>query len=172
VSRGAAAAATIAGEIAALRNLTVKQLQERYAALFGEAARSGNKQWLFKRIAWKLQEKVYGGISERAKRRAAEILDESVLCGRADRRALDALVAAPPAPPPVAPRRDPRLPPAGAVIARTYQGRELRVLVLDDGFELEGARYRSLSAIAKKVTGTAWNGLLFFGLAKRGAKEA
>jgi len=60
--------------------------------------------------------------------------------------------------------RDARLPMPGSVLRRNYQGREILVRVLEGGFEFEGRRYRSLSAIAKAVTGAHWNGMLFFGL--------
>ena len=53
------------------------------------------------------------------------------------------------------------------VLLRQYHGREIRVLTLDDGFEYDGQRFRSLSAVARSVTGQRWNGLLFFGLTKR-----
>jgi hypothetical protein len=62
------------------------------------------------------------------------------------------------------PGRDPRLPPPGNWIEREYKGRTIRVLVVADGFEYEGERYRSLSAIAKAVTGSHVNGYLFFRL--------
>ena len=60
-----------------------------------------------------------------------------------------------------------RLPAVGSWITRQYQGREIAVRVLDDGFEFEGDRYRSLSAIAKRVTGSHWNGFLFFGITRQ-----
>jgi hypothetical protein len=59
---------------------------------------------------------------------------------------------------------DPRIPSPGTVIARDYKGRKLLVAVLEKGFEFEGRTYRSLSAVAKEVTGTHWNGVRFFGL--------
>ncbi len=64
-------------------------------------------------------------------------------------------------------KRDPRLPSPGTVITRTYRGRELRLLVLSDGFELDGVHYRSLSEAARAATGSRWNGRLFFGLTER-----
>ena len=67
-------------------------------------------------------------------------------------------------------RANPNLPPAGTLITRTYRGRELRLLVLDDGFELEGVHYRSLSEAARAVTGSRWNGRLFWGLTERKRK--
>ncbi len=69
------------------------------------------------------------------------------------------------APPPV--ERDARLPRPGGVLTRTFQGKEIKVQVLDAGFGYEGKTWRSLSAIAKAVTGTSWNGFLFFGLQTR-----
>lgn len=63
--------------------------------------------------------------------------------------------------------RDARLPRPGGVLTRTFQGKEIKVQVLDAGFGYEGKTWRSLSAIAKAVTGTSWNGFLFFGLQTR-----
>ncbi|MCA9315209.1 MAG: DUF2924 domain-containing protein [Planctomycetes bacterium] len=77
--------------------------------------------------------------------------------------------AAKPAPANEAParERDPRLPKPGDLITRTFQDKEIRVQVLDAGFLYDGKTWRSLSAIAKEVTGTSWNGFLFFGLQSR-----
>jgi len=62
--------------------------------------------------------------------------------------------------------RDPRLPAAGTIIQRSYQGKTIAVTVLEEGFSYDGQTYGSLSAIAQRVTGTRWNGFLFFGLMK------
>jgi len=67
--------------------------------------------------------------------------------------------------------RDPRLPKAGAVLTRTFKGKEIKVEVLDAGFAYDGKTWRSLSAIAKEVSGTSWNGYLFFGLQKRAKQD-
>jgi len=64
-------------------------------------------------------------------------------------------------------RRHIRLPPVGSYIRRTYRGREIAVRVLDSGFEYEGQQFRTLSAIAKAVTGAHWNGNLFLGFVKQ-----
>jgi len=64
--------------------------------------------------------------------------------------------------------RDPRIPPAGSAIVRSYKGKKLRVLVLDgEGFEYDGQRYDTLSAVAKHITGSHINGFRFFGLGKK-----
>ena len=67
--------------------------------------------------------------------------------------------------------RDPRLPKPGAILTRTFKGKEIKVEVLDAGFAYDGKTWRSLSAIAKEVSGTSWNGYLFFGLQKRAKKD-
>ncbi len=69
----------------------------------------------------------------------------------------------------IPPSRDPRLPLPGRLLAREFRGRDIGVKVLDQGFEFENRRYQSLSAIAKDVTGSKWNGFLFFGIAGGGA---
>ena len=67
--------------------------------------------------------------------------------------------------PPPAPRaRDPRISPPGTVLVRHFGDRDYRVTVTADGFMLGKHRYRSLSAVAKAITGKHWNGFLFFGL--------
>ena len=84
-----------------------------------------------------------------------------------------------PAPSPAAPAkvgtprpRDPRLPKAGTVLTRVFNSKEIKVEVLDAGFRYDGDVWRSLSAIARKVSGTSWNGFLFFNLLSRAAKSA
>ena len=150
-----------------LQNLKIPVLKERYQELFGEPAKSSNKQFLFRRIAWRLQADAEGGLSERARLRAAEIADERDLRIRPP-RAFEAQQTSvmnhfdrsrsP---------RDWRLPPPGTLLTRRVGRRQVVVKVLEDGFEYESRCYRSLSAIARHVTGTRWNGLLFFGLAER-----
>jgi hypothetical protein len=66
----------MARQIAALQRLTVKELRDRFAEVFGEPTNANNRDWLLKRIAWRLQELAEGGLSERAKRRAAELAND------------------------------------------------------------------------------------------------
>jgi len=161
--------ARIAREIAALAELSTDQLREKWEEVWNEPCRSRNKDFLRKRIAWKIQANAYGGLSQRALERARELADETLLkirnpapfgppatAGRTTRRRIHA-------------PGDPRIPGPGTVITRDYKGKNLLVSVLDDGFEFEGHVYRSLSAIAKKVTGAHWNGVHFFGLGGRRA---
>ena len=159
-------AETIVEQIAALKKLSVSQLREKYAEVFEEASKSKNKQWLFKRVAYRIQELAEGGISERAKKRAEELARDADLRLTPPKDA--PIVVA--APPPAAPVRDPRLPPVGTELKRTFAEKEHLVLVGESGFTYSGKEYRSLSAIAKEISGTSWNGYGFFGLLP--AKEA
>src|SRR5262245_30573684 len=151
-------------EVAALRRLSVGQLRQRFAEVFGEATAVGNKPWLVKRIAWRLQALAEGDLSERARRRAAELANDADLRLNPPR---DKTAAAPPPAGTPAPH-DPRLPPPGSLLTRPYKGRQLQVQVLADGFAFEGRVYRSLSAVAKAVTGSHCNGFLFFRLTTQG----
>jgi Protein of unknown function (DUF2924) len=151
-------------EVAALKRMTVKELRVRYAEAFGEETHANNKTWLVKRIAWRLQARAEGDLSERARKRAAELADD------ADLR------LSPPRLPPASeaaertttgtlPRSgDHRLPPPGSVLTREYKGESLQVKVLTVGFEFEGEVYKSLSGVARAITGQHCNGYHFFRL--------
>src|SRR5262249_51160511 len=120
---------------------------------------ANNRTWLLKKIAWRLQALAEGGLSERARQRAAELAND------ADVRAN---------PPPTMPlpvpletptprvQADDRLPPPGTILTRPYKGAVLQVKILADGFEHDGQVYPSLSAVAKAITGSHCNGFLFF----------
>jgi len=136
------AVANMAAELADLRTMTVAQLRERFRAVFDEPSRSRNKDYLCKKVAWRIQELAEGGLTERARDRLAE-LDTA---------------------------RDPRLPGPGTVLTRVHRDVEHKVTVLDEGFEFEGTRFASLSKVAREITGTNWNGFLFFGLQRRTRK--
>jgi hypothetical protein len=153
-------------QIESLRNMKMKELKRRYLDLFGEESRSSNHQHLFRRVAWRLQARAEGDLSQRARERAARLAQDVDLRLRAPRTFWKQLAVASAS----GPERDPRLPSAGTVLTRSYQGRTITVTVLQDGFDCDGRTYRSLSAIAHHVTGTRWNGLLFFGLIQRHGK--
>ncbi len=158
-------------EVALLQRMTVGQLREKFEATWGEPTNTRNKQWLVKRIAWKMQANIEGDISERAMRRAAELA-----------RGTDIRTTAPKATKPITkpvgntvmgfvqPEEDNRLPPPKSVLERVYKGEKILVLVLENGFEYEGAIYKTLSAVAKKITGQHCNGYHFFNLNKKGGK--
>ena len=152
--------------IHALRQMNVAELRGEWDRLYGEPTRSQNKDYLYRRLAWRVQELQYGGLGDRAKNRIAELAPDTLARARTPREALDAAVATN-VPLPPRSKRDPRLPAPGTVITRNYRGRELRLSVLDDGFELDGVHYRSLSEAARAITGARWNGRLFWKLTTR-----
>jgi hypothetical protein len=154
----------ITQELAALRRMTPQELRARYAELFGERPSTRNRGWLLKRLTWRLQALAEGDLSQRARQRAAELANDADLRSAPPRPARGA-APAPPAAAPAAPPRPPadrRLPPPGTVLTRPYKGALLQVRVLPAGFEYEGAAYRSLSAVARAITGSHCNGFLFF----------
>src|SRR5262245_2709090 len=158
-------------EVAQMQRMSVNQLQEKFVEVCGEQPRSRNKQWLVKRLAWKLQAREYGGLSELALRRAAEIADKCDLSDlrlTAPRQSKASEVVTTPAT--LRTALDKRLPMPGSLLVRKYKGQTLCVKVLADGFEFEGEHFKSLSAVARRITGSAWNGFLFFGLTKKGAE--
>jgi hypothetical protein len=146
-------------QIENLRNLKTIELRTSYRDVFGEASSSFHRAHLFRRIAWRLQAEAERDLSERARRRASELANDSDLRWRAPRSFLRDIERNR-----ESPNRDRRLPPAGTILERLYQRQTLRVTVLANGFEYYGKHYASLSAIAHRVTGTRWNGFHFFGL--------
>ena len=162
-----AAAASIADQLAALQKMTVGQLTEKYLEVFGVPTRTRNGPYLRKRIGWQIQALAEGGLSERALARIAELAPMAPVRWRptAPTGAPTAATVATPAQPAT---RDPRLPPPGTVLVRVHRGIEHQVTVLDDGFEYQGQRYRTLTQLARLITGTPWNGFLFWRLQRRG----
>ena len=152
----------VAKEVATLKAMSVGELRVRYAEVFGEPARTGHKVWLIKRIVWRLQALVEGDLSERARRRAAELANDADLRLYPPRSAQ--VVSSNKASTPNVQQPDHRLPPAGRTLRRFYKGRVLHVRILPKGFEFDGVLYQSLSAVAKAVTGSHTNGYLFFRL--------
>jgi len=165
----------ITREVAALKRLTVGQLRARYAEVCGTATNCHNKPWLIKRIAWRLQAHAEGDLSERARRRAAELADDADLRLSPPKTATSALPATPTndtkSVRTLAFQADDRLPPPGTLLTRKYRGEDLQVQVLASGFEFEGQVFPSLSAVAKAITGTHINGFLFFRLGHHGARS-
>jgi hypothetical protein len=156
----------VAKEVVALRAMSVGELRVRYTEVFGEPARTGHKVWLIKRIVWRLQALAEGDLSERARRRAAELANDADLRLYPPRSAQ--VVSSNKASTRSVQQPDHRLPPAGRTLSRSYKGRVLHVRILPKGFEFEGVVYQSLSAVAKAITGSHTNGYLFFRLLAKG----
>jgi hypothetical protein len=152
-------------EIDGLRHQTVGQLKVKYRAVFGQESRSNHKQFLVRRIAWRLQANAEGDLSERARQRALALAQETDLRIRAPESFLRELSGAagkwrgyP---------RDRRLPRPGTWLTRQFRGQSVAVEVLEKGFRYQERVYKSLSAVARHVTGTQWNGFAFFARAQR-----
>jgi hypothetical protein len=146
----------LAPQVVLLHGMPFEALRGRYTELFGEPPRSSPRGWLVKRIAWRLQALAEGDLSERARQRASEIANDADLRLFPPRPSRDARSVS----------GDRRLPAPGTILARRYKGQIFQVKVLTKGFEYDGALYRSLSAVAKKITGSHCNGYLFFRLIK------
>ncbi len=166
----------LATEIDDLQSMTTGELAERYEELHGQPCRTRHRAYLIRKIAWRIQANAEGDLSERARKRAAELADDAEVRVMAPKTMI-----CPPQPPdaptvtrkvPDAHPSDPRLPSPGSAIVRQYKGKTIRVVVLEDdrGFEYQGDRYRTLSAVAKQITGSHINGFRFFRLQNGGRR--
>lgn len=165
-------------QLAALETMNVPALAEKYRELYGEPTRSRNRAYLKKRLAWRIEANFQGDLSQGAIARIQQLGDqlperwqmrlgqpasEPAAAGDAATK-LDAALSTATTEP-----RDPRVPPVGTVVRRVFDGKTHEVTVCVEGFEYEGRKYKTLSAIANQIAGSRWNGFLFFGLKKPGA---
>ena len=153
---------TIAAQLSTLQVMTVGQLRTSYRDLFGEDTNSHNRDFLYKRIAWRLQEQAFGGLSARTKDRLAGLVDESLIRVRPPHTFRPGVDAGQLAPAAVGA-------PTGKILSRCYKGRQIEVSVLDNGFLYDGKLYASLTAVSNAITGTHCSGRAFFGLTGKGA---
>ena len=145
----------ILARLAALKTMSVNDLKAEWQALFGASAPNNSRSFLEGRLAYRIQELTYGG-PDRETRRMLDLLADEVE-GTLTRKSQIA---------------DPRNPVTGTKLIRDWDGIAHTVTVLKDGFDWGGRRYKSLSAIARAITGTQWNGYRFFGLRARKRGEA
>ena len=151
---GQQGAGSVLKQLAELETLRTNELKERWRILYGDAALSYNRQFLLKRLAYRIQEIAYGGLPDDARARLNKLLDEEgydeIAIKVADRSR---------------PHRAPGdRPIPGTMLIREWDGERHEVTALQKGFEYRGIPFRSLSAVARKITGTRWSGPLFFGL--------
>jgi Protein of unknown function (DUF2924) len=155
----------MAEHIDQLRQMTTAQLRLKYHELFGYASHSNHKGYLFRRLAWRLQSLAEGGLSERARQYARQITEDAELRLCAPKQFGGPQPAMRVA---SASRQvDPRVPAPGTQLIKRYKNETITVTVLEDGFQHGERVYKSLSAIARQVTGTQWNGYSFFALSSR-----
>ena len=141
--------------LAALKAMSVNELKTEWQALFAAPAPNNSRTFLEGRLAYRIQELTYGG-PDKQTRRLLDLLADEVE-GTLTRKAQIA---------------DPRNPVVGTKLIREWDGTAHTVTVLKDGFDWGGQRFKSLSAVARAITGTRWNGYRFFGLRERKRGEA
>jgi hypothetical protein len=145
--------ADVLGRLAALKTTATPELKQQWRELFGAEPPPYNRRFLESRLGYRIQELAYGGLKPETLARL-EKLGEQFDGGKVAVRRI---------------RGDDR-PITGTRLIREFQGVEHTVTVLQDGYEYQGRPYQSLSAIARAITGTRWNGWVFFGLKnKRGS---
>jgi hypothetical protein len=145
----------ILARLAALKAMSVNELKAEWQELFAAPAPNNSRAFLEGRLAYRIQELTYGG-PDKPTRRLLDLLADEVE-GTLTRKAQIA---------------DPRNPVVGTKLIREWDGTAHTVTVLKDGFDWGGQRYKSLSAVARAITGTRWNGYRFFGLRERKRGEA
>ena len=138
-------------QVAALPTMSTPKLKVMWREYHETEPPPFNRGFLVKRLAYRLQELVYGGMSEKTETRLEELASEKA--GQSDKK----------------PAREQLLP--GTRLVRDWKGVEHACTVLEDGFEYQGRRFKSLTAVANFITGTRWNGFIFFGLKKQGVKS-
>ena len=150
----------ILGQVLALKEVEVEGLLKKYAEVFsGKKPVSANAGYLKRRIAYRIQEMAYGGLSEAARTRLEQLITVyDPINNRLLRKVKN------PNGSKMQANRDRRLPIPGSIITKIYKGNAIKVKVLEKGFEYEGKYYRTLSQVANAVTGDHWNGYLFFNL--------
>jgi hypothetical protein len=139
--------ATVLTRLSAIKTMSVADLKTEWQRLFGTDAPNNSRPFLELRLSYRVQELTYGGPSRETTRLLDVMADE--VEGRQVRKKIIT---------------DPRKPIAGTRFLREWNGVVHTVTVLRDGFEWDGRKYKSLSAIARAITGTRWNGWRFFGM--------
>ena len=138
---------SVLAQLAALKTTSTADLKTQWRKLFDREPPPYNRRFLESRLAYRIQELAFGGLKP-ATLKNLEALGEQLDGKRTGRRK---------------PRMDAK-PIAGTRLVREWKGVEQTVTVLADGYEWQGRSYQSLSAVARAITGTQWNGWIFFGL--------
>ena len=147
---------TVLKQLTELEDMSYAALKERWHSLYGAEPPAYRRQHMIRRLAYRIQELAYGGLSDQTKAELEQIAEE-------DQRSRKNRA-------PARKKRKGTQPVPGTRLIREWKGKRHEVTALADGFEYGGRPYRSLSAIAKAITGAHWSGPQFFGL--RTPKEA
>lgn len=143
--------ASVLAQVAALKGASAAELKQRWREVFETEPPPYSRRFLESRLAYRLQELAYGGLSRETRERL-NALGEQLDGGKTAVRG----------------RRTDDRPIAGTRLVREWQGAEHQVTVLVDGYEWQGRPYKSLSSVARAIAGTRWNGWTFFGLKNHG----
>ena len=138
----------IIGKVVALPTLKNDDIKKLWQELFDEPAPKKKRDYLIPRLAWRIQELAYGGLTDAAQERINRLMRSKEPIKPSSNRI--------------------RRPAIGTKLIREYQGVQHHVTVARNGFEYQNRTYRSLSHIAREITGTRWSGPLFFGLNRSG----
>jgi len=140
----------VLARLAGIRQASTAEVRALWRQIYGTEPPLYNRRFLESRLAFRLQELAYGGLKPETIERL-EALGEDLDGGNITRRRV----------------RTDRKPVVGTKLIREWEGTEHTVTVLRDGYEWQGRPFRSISAVARAITGTRWNGWIFFGLANR-----
>jgi Protein of unknown function (DUF2924) len=151
----------ISAQIETLKTTGTTQLSTLYRQHFGDKTAPGNRTFLIRQLAYRIQEQAMGELSPGAKDKVLELIQAYDPINRTVIRSNTGTTET---------GRDIRLPTPGSVITKTYKGKRLDVKVLEKGFEYQDTVYSNLSAVAKAITGAHWNGFVFFGVKNNGRK--
>ncbi|NQV47019.1 MAG: DUF2924 domain-containing protein [Rhodospirillaceae bacterium] len=142
---------SVMAQVASLPDKPTSDLKRMWQDLFETKAPPYNRSFLIKRLSYRLQELAFGGLSKETQIRLDALADDATCANSRKSK-----------------RKAEFRPISGTRLIREWQGIEHQVTVLDDGFEYQGCKYKSLSVIARTITGTRWSGPVFFGIKKQG----
>ncbi|MFL0805568.1 MAG: DUF2924 domain-containing protein [Agarilytica sp.] len=141
----------VIAHVASLEDLPSQDLKSKWTQLYGAPPTTNRRAYLITRIAYRIQELAYGGLTEGAKQGLDKLIDGEIKIDRKSKRLC--------------------MPPVGTKIIREYNETEHQVMVTRSGFEYQGRTFKSLSEIARLITGTRWSGPVFFGLKTKSTKK-
>lgn len=152
--RGESQQKSVLKQIDALNRMSMDQLRKRWKDMFGTDSGRMGRSYLIRRLAYRIQELVYGGLSGEARQKLVALSDDqNATATKLPQK-----------------RQAPNLQP-GTRLLRDWHGERYEVIVQEDGFLYDGKKYRSLSAVARAITGSYWSGNRFFGLTSNSRKD-
>ena len=153
-NEGNVTARSVIRQIDELNRMTMDQLRKRWKDLLGTDPGRMGRSYLIRRLAYRIQELVYGGLSRDARQKLAALADDADAESTKIPRKRQATNLQP-----------------GTRLLRDWHNERFEVIVQEDGFLYDGKKYRSLSAVARAITGSYWSGNRFFGLTPKSKKE-